>query len=152
MNLQEYIKSRKLFFTRRTSADYKLTGDDILRGKPLEEKKSISTLTQAELFTRHLKMFKHVDPKSKKDFHYPILDTKLKSRDGLIFSPVVYKVKKTENINKSISTLSIQDIKKKHTNKKDIITTQVNVPNANIRTEYISIREAMRINQLKKMS
>lgn len=150
MILQKYIDKRKAFFTRRTSADYKLTGDDILRGRKPEEKKSISTLTQAKLFTRHLKMFKHVDPKPKKDFHYPIIKSKLKTRDELKFSPVVYEDKKpTEDI-KSISTLTLKDIKARHTNKNNITIRYVEVPNAKLRTEFISLKKAIQMKQSKE--
>ena len=89
MDLQEYIDKRKAFFTRRTTADYQLTGDDIIRGRKPEEKKSISTLT-------------------------------------------------------------LKDIKARHTNKNNITIRYVEVPNAKLRTEFVSMKKALELKQDKE--
>lgn len=147
MDLQTFIKNKKAFFTRRTTGDNVLTGDDIIRGRKIsEDKKCESKLTLDDLKKQHSDS--HIKHKSKPEtIVKPRFTSKCLRKEDIKFSPMVYKKPEQEEIKQCISNLKIRDIKKFHFGKCEHVINYQNVPNAKLRTEFISLKKAI---ELKK--
>ena len=89
----------------------------------------------------------------KSPFIYPVIAKKLPKKEDLIFTKKEDYIKPDkEDTPPYKNILTIQSIKKKHMNKNAPVINYRDVPSANIRSEYISIQEAIKKNRIKKMT